>query len=205
MNWLIATGRPVPQARLPKMRSRTAGWEHAPNSEPALTILTLPIGPAFRGRLYLNQPIQSRRKIDMRGLALFALLLLLPDAAVARCAPFNFFESLNKIPYVVRGRVIQSNSDSLLSRQCGPAICQHKFSIEVLEVMKGKTAATELHFQYDYVGQRPQIALFEDDTEYVFAITRIGDSGRATLLGTTCGRSGLGIKYLDEIKRALKR
>jgi hypothetical protein len=132
-------------------------------------------------------------------------MLLLPDAAMARCAPFNFFESVSKIPYVVHGRVNQSNKASLLSTQCGPAVCQHRFSVYVLEVMKGKTAATELQVQYDYVGQRPEIALFEEGDEYVFAITKIGDGGWATLLGTTCGRSGLEIKYLEKIKQALKK
>jgi hypothetical protein len=132
-------------------------------------------------------------------------MLLLPDAAMARCAPFNFFESVNKIPYVVHGLVTKSNKASLLSKQCGPVVCQHRFSIDVLEVVKGKTAATELQVRYDYVGQRPEIALFEEGEEYVFAVTKIGDGGRATLLGTTCGRSGLEIKYLDKIKRALKK
>ena len=141
----------------------------------------------------------------MRRLCLFALLLLLPDAAMARCAPFNFFEFVSKIPYVVHGRVIQSNKASLLSTQCGPVVCQHRFSVDVLKVIKGETASTQLQFRYDYVGQRPEIALFEEGEEYVFAVTKIGDGGRATLLGTTCGRSGLEIKYLDKIKLALNK
>jgi len=122
---------------------------------------------------------------------------------MARCAPFDFFESLDRIPYVVHGRVVHSNKESLQSKRCGPTVCQHRFSVDVLEVIKGKTAATELQFQYDYVGQRPAIALFADGEEYVFAVTAIGAGGQATLLGTTCGRPGLDIEYLDKVKRAL--
>ena len=141
----------------------------------------------------------------MRRLCLIALLLLLPDAAMARCAPFNFFDSVSKIPYVVHGRVIQSNKASLLSTRCGPVVCQHRFSVDVLEAIKGKTAATKLQFQYDYVGQRPEIAVFGEGEEFVFAVTEIRPDGQATLLGTTCGRSGLEIKYLDKVKQALKK
>ena len=141
----------------------------------------------------------------MRRLCLFILLLLLPDAAMARCAPFNFFESVKKIPYVVHGRVIQSNKESLLAAQCSPELCRHRFSVDVVGVIKGKTAETQLQFQYDYVGQRPEIAVFAEGEEYVFAVSNIRAGGQATLFGTTCGRSGLGIKDLDKIKRALKK
>jgi hypothetical protein len=136
---------------------------------------------------------------------LFVLLSLLPDAALARCAPFNFFESVNKIPFVVHGRVTQSNKESVLSGQCGPALCRHRFSVDVVEVLKGKTAETRLQFQYDYVGQRPNIAVFAEGEEYVLAVRRIGVGGQATLFGTTCGRAGLEIKDLDKIKRTLRR
>ena len=39
----------------------------------------------------------------MQRLLLFVWLLLLPDAAVARCAPFNFFQSVNKFPLSCTG------------------------------------------------------------------------------------------------------
>ena len=141
----------------------------------------------------------------MQRLCLFVLLLLLPDAAMARCAPFNFFNSVNKIPYVVHGRVAQSNKESLLAAQCSPVVCRHRFSVDVVEVIKGKTAETKLQFQYDYVDQRPEIAVFAEGEEYLFAVSNIRAGGQATLSGTTCGRSGLEIKYLDKIKRDLKK
>jgi hypothetical protein len=141
----------------------------------------------------------------MQRLCLFVLLLLLPDAAMARCAPFDFFQSLGKIPFVVHGRVIQSNKDSLLSAQCNAVPCRHTFSADVVEVVKGRTAATRLEFQYDYVGQRPEIAVFAPGEDFVFALSRIGAGGQATLVGTTCGRPGLEIRYLDQVKRALQQ
>ena len=141
----------------------------------------------------------------MQRLLLFVWLLLLPDAAVARCAPFNFFQSVNKIPFVVHGRVTQSNKESVLSGQCAPALCRHRLTADVVEVLKGKTAETRLHFQYDYVGQRPNIAVFAEGEDYVFAISTISAGGQATLFGTSCGRSGLEIKDLGKIKRALTR
>jgi hypothetical protein len=140
----------------------------------------------------------------MKRLCLLVLLLV-PDVAMARCAPFDFFASVGKIPFVVHARVIQSNKDSLLAAQCGPAPCRHRFTADVVEVLKGKTAATRLQFDYDYAGQRPDIALFAPGEDHVFAVSSISAGGQATLLGTTCGRSGLDIKDLDRIKRALKR
>ena len=141
----------------------------------------------------------------MKRFGLFVLLLLLPDAAMARCAPFDFFASVGKIPFVVHARVTQSNKDSLLAAQCGPAPCRHRFTADVVEVLKGKTAETRLVFDYDYAGQRPNIALFAPGEDYVFAVSGIAAGGQATLVGTTCGRSGLDVKNLDRIKRALKR
>jgi hypothetical protein len=140
----------------------------------------------------------------MQRLCLFVLLLLFPDAAMARCVPFDFFQSLGKIPLVVHARVTQSNKESLVSAQCKPA-CRHKFSADVVEVIKGRTAATRLQFDFGYVRQRPEIALFAPGEDYVFALSSIGAGGDATLVGTTCGRPGLEIKDLDKIKRALKR
>jgi hypothetical protein len=136
---------------------------------------------------------------------LFVLLLLVPDAAFARCAPFDFFASINQIPFVVHARVVQSNKDSVLSAQCGAAPCRHRFTADVVEVLKGKTAETRLQFDYDYAGQRPNIALFAPGEDHVFAVSRIGAGGQATLFGTTCGRSGLDVKYLDRIRRVLRR
>ena len=141
----------------------------------------------------------------MKRVCLFVLLLLVPDAAMARCAPFSFFASVGKIPFVVHARVSQSNKDSLLAAQCDPTVCRHRFTADVVEVLKGKTAETRLQFEYDYVGQRPNIALFAPGEDFVFAVNRIAPGGHATLLGTTCGRSGLEVRYLDQIKRSLRR
>jgi hypothetical protein len=139
----------------------------------------------------------------MKRFCLFVLLLLVPEAAFARCAPFDFFASVNQIPFVVHARVVQSNKDSLLSAPCNP--CRHRFTADVVEVLKGKTAETRLQFDYDYAGQRPNIALFAPGEDHVFAVSRIGAGGQATLFGTTCGRSGLDVKYLDRIRRMLRR
>jgi hypothetical protein len=139
----------------------------------------------------------------MKRVCLFVLLLLVPEAAMARCAPFSFFASVGKIPFVVHARVIQSNKDSL-SAQCGTP-CRHRFTADVVEVLKGRTAETRLQFEYDYVGQRPNIALFAPGEDFVFAVNRIAPGGQATLLGTTCGRAGLEVRYLDQIRRSLRR
>ena len=141
----------------------------------------------------------------MQRLLLMALLCLLPDAALARCAPFNFFQSVGKIPFVVHGRVTQSNKENLLSAQCGPTVCRYQFSADVVEALKGRTAETRLQFQYDYVGQRPEIAVFAEGQEFIFAVSKISAGGQATLFGTTCGRAGLDIKDLDKVRRALNR
>src|ERR1043165_2896733 len=114
----------------------------------------------------------------MRRLCLLVLPLL-PDAATARCVPFDFFQSLGKIPLLVHARVIQSNKESLVSAPCNRVGCEHKFSADVVEVLKGKTAATRLQFDYRYVRQRPEIALFAPGDDYVFALSRISPSGAA--------------------------
>src|SRR5262245_35382061 len=137
----------------------------------------------------------------MQRLCLLVLLVLLPDSARARCAPFDFFTSVDRIPIVVHARVTQSNKDRLLATQCNPTVCRHRFSAEVLEILKGSTGEPKLQFEYDYVEQRPNIAVFGGGEEYVFAVSSIRAGGEAKLFGTTCGRSGLEIKYLDKVKR----
>jgi hypothetical protein len=114
-------------------------------------------------------------------------------------------------------RAEQARRRCLLSRHHGrraiadraarrkPVPCRHQFSADVVEVMKGKTAATRLQLDYGYVRQWPEIALFAPGEDFVFALSSIGAGGDATLVGTTCGRPGLEIKDLDKIKRALRR
>jgi hypothetical protein len=140
----------------------------------------------------------------MRNLVLFMLVLLIPSTAMARCAPFDFFKSIDSIPFIIHGKVTQSNKEDLLSRQCNPEVCEHQFVIQVIQVLKGDTNEKELVFKYDFVNQRPGIILFSERTEYVFAVSNVTTDGQATLFGNTCGRSGLSTAYLDEIKKALK-
>jgi hypothetical protein len=141
----------------------------------------------------------------MRRLCLSALVLLLPDAATARCVPFDFFDALEEIPIVVHGLVTDSDKERLLSAQCNPAPCRHQFSVDVVEVLKGETTEPKLEFQHEYVAQRPEIAIFDEGEEYVFAVSAIRANGQAELFGTTCGRSGVGTEYLGKVKQALKR
>ncbi len=139
----------------------------------------------------------------MRRLCLVLLVFLLPVPVMARCLPFNFFESLNNIPFIVHGRVSQSNRESLLSAQCQIAPCQHIFSVDVVEVIKGNITQTKLSFAYFYTSQRPEITLFADGEDYVFAISSIRPDGRATIYGSTCGRLGTEITNLNKLKRIL--
>lgn len=138
-------------------------------------------------------------------LLIFVLVLLGPGSAAARCLPFNFFESIFEIPFIVHGKVIHSNGDGLVSANCGVDICKHRFSIQVIEVLKGKTEEQTLQVSYDFVNQRPNISLFSFGQEYIFAVRKISKDGKATLLGNTCGRSGLSIDYLDKVKKVLGR
>lgn len=140
----------------------------------------------------------------MRLLTLFLFVLLIPGTLMARCLPFDFFESIDEIPFILHGKVTQSNKAELVSAQCGPEVCRHHFTINVLEVLKGNTSETELQFLYGFVQQRPNILLFAEGDEFVFAVEQITSDGKATLLGNTCGRSGLGVEYIDKIKEALK-
>jgi hypothetical protein len=141
----------------------------------------------------------------MRVFLLSLLGLLIPAIAPARCLPFDLLESIGTIPYIVHGTVTRSNQADLASAQCGPEVCEHRFDIDVREILKGQTGQSKLHVNYDYVPQRPNISLFSDGDEYVFAIRAIAEDGKATLLGTTCGRSGLAATRLDAVKKALRK
>lgn len=138
-------------------------------------------------------------------LMLSPLVLFTPGTVMARCVPFDFFESIAKIPVIIHGKVTHSNKEELLSAQCNPEVCKHQFDIDVIETLKGNISGRKLQFQYDFVNQRPNIILFAEGDEYIFAISKVTSDGKATLFGNTCGRSGLGIEYLDKIKTALKR
>jgi hypothetical protein len=133
------------------------------------------------------------------------VFFLIPDLATARCAPFNLTEEISKIPFVVHGKVTRSNKEEILSAPCNPDICEHRFDIGVIETLKGNTSNKELHVKYDFVQQRPNIILFSEGDEYIFAIREITSEGRATLFGTTCGKSGLGVEYIDRIKKTLAK
>ena len=141
----------------------------------------------------------------MRLLTLFLFILLIPGTVMARCAPFDFFESIDKIPFIIHGKVTRSNKEELISAQCGPEACNHRFNIDVIEILKGNTPEKTLQFQYRFVHQRPNIILFAEGDEFVFAISEVTSDGKASLLGNTCGRSGLSVDYIDKIREALKR
>lgn len=147
----------------------------------------------------------SHRGRALRQLAWVFCAVVMPVAAHARCAPFNFMASVSKIPVIVHGKVTSSNRVDVRSAPCSPQVCSHHFDIDVTEVLKGKVAATRLQVRYDYAPQRPEIALFEVGADHVFAISKVGLDGRATLFGTTCGRSGVGADELPAIRQALKR
>lgn len=124
---------------------------------------------------------------------------------MARCVPFDLLKSIDKIPFIIHGKVTQSNKGDLVSAQCGPDICKHQFNIDVIEILKGNASGKNLQFQYDFVHQRPNISLFAEGDEYVFAVSEITPDGKASLFGNTCGRSGVGVEHIEKIKQALKR
>jgi hypothetical protein len=141
----------------------------------------------------------------MRLLSFALCILLIPGSASARCAPFDLVAAVDKVPFIVHGKVTRSNKEQLLSAPCSPKACKHRFSVDVIELVKGKSEDSTLQFEYDYVPQRPEIILFAEGDEYVFAVGKIAAGGRATLLGTSCGRSGLEVKELEKIKQAAGR
>jgi hypothetical protein len=138
----------------------------------------------------------------MRVATVALCTMLAAGSATARCAPFNLVASTGKVPFIVHGKVARSNKEELRSAQCGPKACTHRFSVDVIDWVKGKGDPATLRFEYDYVVQRPEIALFAEGDEYVFAVRSIDARGQAALFGTTCGRSGVEVAELDRIKRA---
>jgi hypothetical protein len=145
------------------------------------------------------------RGTDMRSFVLSLLLLLIPCTVAARCAPFDFIESIDEIPLIIHGTVTESNKADLLASRCNPEVCKHRFNVRVLEILKGDGVDKNLRFQYDFVVQRPEIALFSEGEEFIFAVREVTANGQATLFGNTCGRAGVGIEYLDKVKEALKK
>lgn len=149
--------------------------------------------------------LRCLKKYTILSLVLSALVLSMPGTATARCEPFNFLQSVNKIPFIIHGKVTWSNKGDILAAQCNPDVCEHRFHIEVIEVLKGNTTKQTLHVNYRFVQQRPNIILFSEGDDYIFAISRVTDEGQAILFGTTCGRSGLGAEYIDRVKKALAK
>ncbi len=147
--------------------------------------------------------LRNLENYTMRLVALSMLVLLVPGTAAARCEPFNFFESISKISFIIHGKVTWSNKRDILSAQCNPDVCEHRFNIEVIEVFKGHTTREKLQINYSFVQQRPNIILFSEGDEYIFAISKMTREGEATLFGTTCNRSGVGVEYIDRVKKAL--
>lgn len=138
----------------------------------------------------------------MRVSTLVLCIMLVPGSAMARCAPFNLVAAIDKVPFIVHGKVMRSNKEQVLSASCNPKACKHRLTVDVIELVKGKSMVTTLQFEYDYVPQRPEIILFAAGDEYVFAVGKIAVDGRATLFGTSCGRSGVEAAELDRVKRA---
>jgi hypothetical protein len=150
-----------------------------------------------------NMGLRNLENYTMRLLALSMLVLLVPGTAAARCESFNFFESISEIPFIIHGKVTWSNKQDILSAQCNPDVCEHRFDIKVIETLKGNITGEKLHVNYSFVQQRPNIILFSEGEEYIFAISKVTLEGQATLFGTTCDRSGLRVEYIDRIKKAL--
>ena len=124
--------------------------------------------------------------------ALLLAMMLLGGHANARCTPFDLRTSTASVPYVVFGRVLQSNADQLQPGKCIELGCTHRFRVQVLERLKGSFDAEELQFEYQYFEQRPEVAEFWQGDERVFAIRSVAPDGTAELYGTVCWRSGLG-------------
>jgi hypothetical protein len=141
----------------------------------------------------------------MRLILSLVVALLVSGTALARCEPFDFYRSIGRIPAIVHGRVTQSNKDEVLAATCSPQVCRHWFEVDVIEVLKGKAVPATLRFKYDFVAQRPEISLFATGEEYIFALRKVAADGSATLLGTTCRRTGQDISELEKVKRALKK
>lgn len=142
-------------------------------------------------------------KYTTRLLPLFMLALAVPTVATARCEPFDFFESISEIPFIVFGKVTSSNKQDILSAPCYTDPCRHEFVIKVIEVLKGNILDQELHINYSFVQQRPNIVLFAEGDDYLFAISNVAPGGQAILFGTTCGRSGLPVEYLQRTRDAV--
>lgn len=135
--------------------------------------------------------------------ALLVCAALLPVLAHARCAPFDLLKSSAQVPYIVHGKVTQSNKAEVSAAACNPKACRHHFTVQVISVLKGRIDSTALQVQYDYLNQRENMVLFADGDEFVFALRKVGADGQATLLGTTCGRAGVGVQQLDTLRQAL--
>jgi hypothetical protein len=146
-------------------------------------------------------PGRVRRRL-MHGVLALGLL---PGLAAGRCLPFKLPEQIGKVPFVVHGTVSRSNQASLNADLCRDQACTHQFSVDVVEALKGRVTRRSLHVQYPYAPQREEIALFSEGQAFIFAISRIGPDGLATLYGTSCGRAGLPVQALDDVRRALTK
>jgi len=146
--------------------------------------------------------MMARARLSLPVLAALACLAL-PGGAAARCVPFNLLEDVGEVPVVILGRVTSSNADTLGDGRCLTVACTYTAQIEVIEVLKGEVAQKSVSMSYEYLDQRPEITVYPAGTTVIFALASVSEAGVAAPYGTTCGRSGMALDALDQVRGAI--
>jgi hypothetical protein len=140
------------------------------------------------------------RKLLIIGL-IFATLLLNREA-VARCPSFDLVKASKDIPILVRGKVIQSK-DVKMPDGCPDndptSECLYRFTVDVVEILKGEVNSDSLHFSYAFWTGCPGVDTFQEGEERIFAVSWIGPNGQSELFGKSCGMTGISTKRINVV------
>ena len=123
---------------------------------------------------------------SIRYFLILIYLSIFTNGVYGKCQIFDITTHVNEVPYIAEGIVVQSNKSSLTHEK--PQ--EHHFTIKVVKVLKGSITDKYLKVRYVFRGRKPSIMSYDINDRYIFAIQSI-DDGNATLLGTSCGRSGI--------------
>ena len=132
---------------------------------------------------------------SIRYILILIYLSMFTNGVYGKCRMFHITTHANEVPYIVEGIVVQSNKSSLSFEK--PQ--EHHFTIKVVKVLKGNITDKYLKVHYVFRGRKPSIMSFDIEDRYIFAIQSI-DDGNATLLGRSCGLSGISFSTDNLIK-----
>jgi hypothetical protein len=133
---------------------------------------------------------------------------LLATTARADCMFFDLKSEAQRIPIIVKARVLNTNNTSGELHSCanrGDTKCIYRFQIQVLQTLKGKVLTDVLEFSYPYWIVCPGVDTYQENETRIFFVNAVKSSGKAELYGNSCGFGSIPIADSDSMKFLMKQ